>query len=94
MTVKPCAERKSLRTLEYVLHDFLEVKASLDPEKAKPLKKFLFSQSLDGETLSTLEGFSLAKQLVLFEQSDPESFQNLIFLNPEDGAIQIKRLSD
>ena len=87
--------RRELKTLEYVLHDFLELKASLHPKKTKPLKEFLFSQKLDGLQVSTVEGFLLAQNLVLIEQPvTPPAIQNVVFLSPKDGRIRVKHLSE
>ena len=77
---------------EYVLEDYLELKACLRTSKTKPIKTFLFSQKRGGWILSPVEGFSLDRHLVLFRQGDPNSFKHLVFLNPTDGRIQVKQI--
>lgn len=79
-------------SFEYVLEDYLELKACLHTGKAKPIKTFLFSQKGKGWILSPVEGFSLDRHLVLFRQGDPDSFKHLVFLNPTDGRIQVKQI--
>lgn len=83
---------ENLKALEYVIEDFLELKAYLDPGRVQPLKDFLFAQSLEGQILINVEGFHLARQLVLIDSGDPQLLDHMVFLNPEDGQIRVKRL--
>lgn len=92
MTTKDVHPRKNLSIFEYVLEDFLEVKASLDGDKMRPIKKFLFSQRFEGRVLSSVEGFSLSRQLVLIDRGDPHFFRHLVFLNPQNGWIRVRPL--
>ena len=78
---------------QYVLQDFLELKASLNGKKASPIKKFLFSQEPHDWHLSPVEGFCLDGQLILFQSGDPKSFKHLVFLNPDRGEIRVKNLA-
>lgn len=78
--------------LEYVLEDFLELKTSLDTGRTKSLKEFLFSRSVGDGHIASLEGFLLAQSLVVFGETNLDVVEHLVFLNPEDGQIQIKRL--
>lgn len=84
--------QEEVEVLEYVLEDFLELKASLHPSQAKPLKEFLFSQSLDGRDLSAVEGFLLANHLVVIDPRDPAAVEHLVFLSPGDGGIRVRSL--
>ena len=79
--------------LEYVLEDFLELKASLTQPQMDPLKEFLFSRQRDGLALEEAEGFRLAEYLVLIEAEDPTRLEHLILLNPASGEICVKRIS-
>jgi len=82
-----------LETLEYVLEDFLEMKASLNQEKTAALKQFLFSHPVNGHAVSSVEGVVLANHLVVIDEGDPGAIDHLIFLNPGDGRIRVKPLS-
>jgi hypothetical protein len=93
MASKIPRRRRDLKMLEYVIEDFLDLKARLDAKRAKPLKKFLLSRRLQPGSLSSIEGFHLARQLVLIVPRRPHSFEHLVFLNPVNGAIQVKRIS-
>lgn len=86
-------KEKERKVVEYAIEDYLEVKASLVREKTGPLKEFLFSRSLKDWEVSTVEGFHLDQQLVLIRETDPETLEHLVFLNPEDGSIRVKKLS-
>ena len=79
--------------LEYVLQDFLELKASLNKEKARSIQDFLFTQELDSEEFSSVEGFHVGRQLVLIEPTNPYSFKHLVSLNPTNGSIQVRPLN-
>ncbi len=79
--------------MEYALQDFLELKASLDERKARPLKEFLFSGGREGMALSAVEGLHLARQLVLIKEGDPNALRQLIFVTPSDGKFRVRHLS-
>ena len=79
------------KNFEYILEDFLEVKASVAPHRTKPLKKFLYAQGVKGE-LFVVEGFVLQDQIVLINPNLPASFEHLVFLNPKSGAIWVRKL--
>lgn len=81
------------REFEYVLEDYLEVKADLERHQTKPLKEFLLSQRRQGFVLSGVEGFCLHPQLVLIGSKNPASFEHLVFLNPHSGMIRVRRLT-
>ncbi len=93
MEVKPTNRRGDLRTLEYVLDDFLELKVRLDTKKTAAVKQFLLSQPWNGHPLSSVEGFLLDKHLVVFHEGDPRAVNRLIFLNPGDGRIRVKSVA-
>jgi hypothetical protein len=92
MATHQAVDRKERKALEYVLHDFLDLKASLDPRRTRPLKEFLFSKEQDGDAISAVDGFLLGQQLVLIQPGDPHSLEHLVFLCPADGGIRVKRL--
>lgn len=77
---------------EYILEDFLEIKACLEAEKTKPIKDFLSSQGTSGFSLKAVEGFALGPQLVLIREDNPQSFRHLVFLHPEHGRIRVRSL--
>lgn len=81
-----------VKALEYVLDDYLEIKARLNVQKARPLKKFLFSLRARGSSIESFEGFCWNEQIVLLRGGDPQLFKHLVFLNPGDGRIQVKGL--
>lgn len=90
MPVRSRKKKKSTQgTLEYVLDDLLELKAEVDPKKAKSLKTYLLSQKDDNVSLSLVEGFRLNGQLVLIEKGETK-LRRLVFFNPQKGSFQIK----
>ena len=60
--------RKRQQEFEYVLNDFLELKADVDPKRAEALKSYLLSNGKGRLTLSAVEGFRLNGHLVLIEK--------------------------
>lgn len=80
-------------TFEYTLHDYLEIKASLNEDKLGGLKKFLSRQPLCELELFPLEGFSVSGNLILLQSGTPKSFKHLVFLNPVNGAVHFSALS-
>ena len=92
MTTRVAHRAEDLKILEYVLDDFLELKASLNTNQTQLLKEFLFSRRRDGLHIFPVEGFLWAKSLVVFESRSPDEVEHLIFLNPQDGKIQVKHL--
>lgn len=93
MSTRTLQKRKTNESLEYVLEDYLEVKASLSPGQSVPLKKFLLAEPPQGSSVLGLEGFRLDEQLVLIDHCDPHQFKNLVFLTPGDGKIRVRALS-
>ena len=81
------------KTLAYVLEDFLEVKTQIAPEKADAIKRLLSFEKLRAFDIHSVEGFSLDQNLVLFRPDSPNSFKQLIFLNPVSGVTQALPLS-
>jgi len=82
-----------LKSFEYTLADYLEMKASLGLGKAKALKAFFHQQKVQGFNLSPIEGFFLEQHLVLFYPESSNPFKQLVFLNTLNGNIQAKKLS-
>lgn len=87
------SRRRAGGDFEYVLQDFLELKACLGGKKTAPIKKFLFSQEPRNWSLSPVEGFCLDGHLILFQSGDPNSFKHLVFLHPDRGEIRVKMLT-
>lgn len=83
---------EDVEVLDYVLQDFLELKADLDTNRTRPFKKFLFSLPLNGCLVKPIEGFILADYLVVLAKRNPEAIGRLIFLNPGNGNFQVKHL--
>lgn len=83
---------EDLEVLEYVLQDFLELKADLDTSRTRPFKRFLFSLPLNGCLVKPIEGFILADHLVVLDERSPEAIGRLIFLSPGKGTFQVKHL--
>jgi hypothetical protein len=77
---------------EYALDDFLEIKGACDVKKRRPLKEFLLAQALDRLELLVVEGFVLAKNLVVLEPEKPAAIENLVFLRPKDGKIHVTHI--
>ncbi len=92
MTTKNGNPTEDAKMLQYVLEDFLELKTSLVPQKAKSLKNFLLSQDLAALQLLPAEGFLLDTSLVVFGKTNPQSITHLVFVDPQTGKVQIKRL--
>lgn len=90
-TMKP-QRREKLDQLEYILDDALALKARLNRQKRKPLVKFLLTAPLDGLRIEAVEGFRLAKNLVIFDGSDSAKVTHLIFIRPGDGRFSVKKL--
>jgi len=82
-------KKSSHRTLEYVIDDLLELKAEVDPKRAKSLKRYLLSQKDDNFSVSLVEGFRLNGHLVLIEKGESK-LKRLVFFNPQKGSFQIK----
>lgn len=81
------------RTLfDYVLEDFLELKASIGANKVGTLRTFLESKKGSELSIVPVEGFAVNRQLVLLRKGSPQSFENLVFLNPKSGWIRVKPL--
>ncbi|MBI4115403.1 MAG: hypothetical protein HY447_02385 [Candidatus Omnitrophica bacterium] len=79
--------------LDYVIQDFLELKASLEGDKVRQIKEFLLSQDTDHAVVTPIEGFQLARQLVLVVQGSQRALKRLILVGSEDGKVEIKNLS-
>ena len=82
-----------LDVLKDVLEDFLEIRAFLSGRTSRPIKEFLFSRPLRRYEIHPLEGFSLDGNLVLLENGGPDPVENLVFLRPREGAIQVSRIN-
>lgn len=91
MTTKIMSQEE-VKDLEYVLDDYLELKAGLHSSQGKPLKQFLFTQSLDGGHLSSVEGLLLANHLVVFDSGDPAAVEHLLFVSPGEGSLRVRSL--
>ena len=85
-------QSEEFKALEYVLADFLELKAGLGSKETRPFKEFLFKLPLNGRRVSGIEGFLVAEHLVVFEKRNPEKVKHLIFLSPEDGTFRVRPL--
>ena len=83
---------ESRKFFEYVLRDFLEIKAALNVEQTVSIKSFLASKGCLGSSLLPLEGFCVNQQLVLLRSGDPRSIKHLVYVNPSNGLIRIKPL--
>jgi len=79
--------------LKYVLEDFLDLEAGLNGEKTRRVKELLLSQRLGDYDIWPLEGFFLDNHLVVIEQRDPDSLEQLVFVDPRDGSIRIRPLN-
>jgi hypothetical protein len=77
---------------EYVLEDFLELKASLSTRRTTEIKNFLFSEKAGGVILALVEGLRLGKHLVVVEAHNSTCVEDIIFVKPGNGQIQIRRL--
>lgn len=75
------------------MDDYLEIKGGFDAKKRKPLKEFLGSQTSDNLEPLAVEGFLLARNLVLFEPRESVQVEKLVFLRPRDGKICVKQVS-
>lgn len=80
------------KAFEYILHDYLELKAALSAKQAKNIRNFLTSNGCIGSSLIHIEGFSVNQQLVLLKSDDPQSIKNLVYLNPANGLMQFRSL--
>ena len=92
MVTASLAQSEAFKTLEYVLADFLEVKAGLGQKETRPFKEFLFTLPLDGRHVSPVEGFLVGEHLVVLEKKNPRKVKHLIFLSPEDGTFRVRPL--
>ena len=80
------------KSLEYVLEDFLELKASLSTRRTAEIKNFLCSERAGGVVLALVEGLRLGKHLVVVEAHNSKGVEDVIFVKPGNGQIQIRRL--
>lgn len=92
MTTRCKKEKKDFDSFGYVLNDFLEVKAQVDPKKARSLKTYLLSRGERDLTLSPVEGFRLNSHLVVIEKDVAAELHRLVFFNPDKGSIRIKEI--
>ena len=92
MAARKAERKEARRVLSYVIEDYLEIKASVKIEDSEPLKRFLLSRSSSGEGVSPVEGFLLADNLVLFDRTNPQTVQNLVFVCPGNGRMQVRPL--
>ena len=91
-TPQNIADSDDAKMLEYVLDDFLELRASLNASQAKRLKEFLLPQRLAGMSLSTIAGFILANHLVILNSTDWQTIERLVWVEPGAGRIRVKNL--
>ncbi|GEM_PF-3334065 len=89
-TRHPKKERED--SFGYVLSDFLEVKAEVDPKKSKSLKAYLLSRGERDLTLSPVEGFRLNGHLVVIEKETKDEPHRVVFFNPDKGSFRIKEI--
>lgn len=85
-------KEESFDSFEYVLNDFLEIKAEINPKRAEALKNYLLSMKDRNLSLSLVEGFRLNGHLVLIEKENASTLERLVFFNPDKGLIQIKQI--
>ncbi len=78
--------------LDYVVGDFLSIKASLGEEESSVLKSYLFSRMVGNNRIVAVEGFYLGRNLVLLEKINPWDFCHLICVTPGNGKIQAREL--
>ena len=83
---------ESFDSFEYVLNDFLEIKAQTDPRKAEALRNYLLSMKERNLSLTPVEGFRLNGHLVLIEKENAGTLNRLVFFNPDKGSIRIKQI--
>lgn len=84
--------RDPVRFFEYVLDDFLELKAGMDPRRTKLLKAYLLSQGRKNLALRSVEGFRLNGHLVLIEREECHRLKRVVFFNPDKGSFRIKEI--
>lgn len=91
-TKSPTRERNR-QLLEYVLEDFLELKAPPLQEKTKALKDLLFSHSAGSGELSLAEGFFFSKHLVVIEPCSSVPVTRVVFVRSGDGHLRLRELA-
>ena len=85
-------KKKRFDSFEYVFHDFLEMKAEVDPAKAESLKTYLLSAGNKPPVIVTVRGFRADGELVLFEKEPGQEPRRIVFFNPEKGSFRVKEL--
>ena len=86
------SRKRSSKVVEYVIEDFLEMRGCLDTKEMKQVKSILLSQHARGDSVTSVEGFHLGKQLVLIVRRAPAYFEHLICVCPKKGKIRIRNL--
>lgn len=92
MTTRSKSSKRDFESFEYVLNDFLELEAGVDPRRAEPLRSYLFSEGEGNFTLSPIEGFRLNGYLILIDKDSPGDPRRLIFFNPDKGSFRVKEI--
>ena len=92
MKTKTYFHNRERQMLDYVVGDFLEIKASLGEKESGGLKNYLFSRTIENNRIVAVEGFYLGGNLVLLEKMDPRDFCRLICVAPGNGKIQARDL--
>ena len=90
MTTQCKSSKKGFESFEYVLNDFLEIKAEVNPKRAEALKNYLLSMKERNLSLSPVEGFRLNGHLIVIEKRTLPA--KLVFFNPDKGSIRIKQI--
>lgn len=81
------------RSFEYVLEDYLELKAEAGPQKARSLKAYLLSRGERNLTLRPVEGFRFNGHLVVIEKGSARKVTRLVLFDPEKGSIRVKEIA-
>jgi len=85
-------DEQARRSFEYVLEDYLELKAEVGPRKAGPLKAYLLSRGEQNLTLRPVEGFRFNGHLVLIEKKNTRRLTRLVLFDPEKGSLRVRNI--
>ena len=90
MTADNAKDDEARRSFEYVLEDYLELKAEVGPRKAGPLKAHFLSRGEQNLTLRPVEGFRFNGHLVLIEKKSTRRLTRLVLFDPQKGSLRVR----
>ena len=86
------SKRKAFNSFEYIFHDFLEMKAEVNPQRAESLKTYLLSKGEKEPRLVAVDGFRINGEVVLIDKEPLNPPRRIVFFNPAKGSFRVKEI--